>query len=92
MIIEIVTARVHYGFPGLGSVMPFIKDARSARARREHAPKRSPQLPNVPTLLEFLPDFEKDADTESSRLRARSKAIVDQHQQGCRARCLHCWT
>jgi tripartite-type tricarboxylate transporter receptor subunit TctC len=60
MIIEIVTGRVHYGFPGLGSVMPFIKDGRLP-ALAVNTPKRSPQLPNVPTLLEFLPDFERDA-------------------------------
>ncbi|MES2562186.1 MAG: tripartite tricarboxylate transporter substrate-binding protein [Pseudomonadota bacterium] len=60
MIIEIVTARVHYGWPGLGSVMPFIKDGRML-ALAVNTPKRSPVLPDVPALVEILPNFERDA-------------------------------
>jgi len=77
MIIEIVTGRVHYGFPGLGSVMPFIKDGRLL-ALAVNTPKRSPQLPNVPTLLEFLPDFERDAAHGIIAPARTPKAIVDQ--------------
>jgi tripartite-type tricarboxylate transporter receptor subunit TctC len=60
MIVEIVTARVHYGFPGLGSAMPFIKDGRLL-ALAVNTPKRSPVLPDVPALVEILPGFERDA-------------------------------
>jgi tripartite-type tricarboxylate transporter receptor subunit TctC len=60
MIIEIVTGRVHFGFPGLGSVMPFIKDGRLL-ALAVNTPKRSPQLPDVPALVEIIPTFERDA-------------------------------
>jgi tripartite-type tricarboxylate transporter receptor subunit TctC len=60
MIIEIVTGRVHYGFPGLGSAMPFIKDGRLL-ALAVNTPRRSPVLPDVPALAEILPGFERDA-------------------------------
>ena len=60
MIVEIATGRVHYGFPGLGSAMPFIKDNRIL-ALAVNTPKRSPVLPDVPALVEILPDFERDA-------------------------------
>lgn len=60
MNIEIATGRVHYGFPGLGSAMPFIKDGRML-ALAVSTPKRSSQLPDVPTLFEVLPGFERDA-------------------------------
>ena len=60
MIIEVVTGRVHFGFPGLGSVMPFLKDGRLL-ALAVNTPKRSPQLPDVPALAEVLPAFERDA-------------------------------
>lgn len=60
MIVEIVTGRVHFGFPGLGSVMPFIKDGRLL-ALAVNTPKRSPQLPDVPAMTEILPAFERDA-------------------------------
>ena len=60
MIVEIVTGRVHYGFPGLGSVMAFIKDGRLL-ALAVNTPKRSPHLPDVPALVEIIPGFERDA-------------------------------
>ena len=60
MIIEMVTGRVHFGFPGLGSAMPFIKDGRLL-ALAVNTPKRSPQLPDVPAMVEILPDYDRDA-------------------------------
>jgi tripartite-type tricarboxylate transporter receptor subunit TctC len=60
MIVEIVTGRVHFGFPGLGPGMPFIKDGRLI-ALAVNTPKRSPQLPDVPAMIEILPDYERDA-------------------------------
>jgi tripartite-type tricarboxylate transporter receptor subunit TctC len=60
MIVEVVTGRVHFAFPGLGSVMAFIKDGRLL-ALAVNTPKRSPQLPDVPAMVEILPAFERDA-------------------------------
>ena len=60
MIVEIATGRIQYGFPGLGSAMPFIKDGRLL-ALAVNTPKRSPVLPDVPALAEVLPGFERDA-------------------------------
>jgi tripartite-type tricarboxylate transporter receptor subunit TctC len=60
MIIEIVTGRVHFGFPGLGPALSFIRDGRLL-ALAINTPKRSPQLPDVPALSEIIPEFERDA-------------------------------
>jgi tripartite-type tricarboxylate transporter receptor subunit TctC len=60
MILDIVTGRIQYGIPGLGSSLPFIKDGRLLPLAVATA-KRSPLLPNVPTLAEVLPGFERDA-------------------------------
>jgi tripartite-type tricarboxylate transporter receptor subunit TctC len=60
MILDIVTGRIHYGIPGLGSSLVFIKDGRLQPLAVATA-KRSPLLPNVPTLAEALPGFERDA-------------------------------
>ena len=60
MIIEIVTGRVHFGFPGLGPAMPFVKDGRLI-ALAVNTPKRSPQLPDVPSMVEIIPEYERDA-------------------------------
>jgi tripartite-type tricarboxylate transporter receptor subunit TctC len=60
MNVEIVTGRVHYGFPSLGTSMLFIKDGR-LRPLAVNTPKRSPHLPDVPAMIEVLPNFERDA-------------------------------
>ena len=60
MIIEIVTGRVHYGFPSLGTSMAFIKDGRLI-ALAVNTPKRSPLVPDVPAMVEIIPGFERDA-------------------------------
>jgi tripartite-type tricarboxylate transporter receptor subunit TctC len=60
MILDIVTGRIQYGIPGLGSSLTFIKDGRLLPLAVATA-KRSPLLPNVPTLAEVLPGFERDA-------------------------------
>ena len=59
MNVEIVTARVHYGFPSLGTSMHFLKDGRLVPLA-VNTPKRSPHLPDVPSLFEVLPNFERD--------------------------------
>ena len=60
MIIEILANRIHYGVPGLGSSMVFIKDGRLLPLAVVN-PKRSPLLPDVPAMAELLPGFERDA-------------------------------
>jgi tripartite-type tricarboxylate transporter receptor subunit TctC len=60
MNVEIVTGRVHYGFPSLGTSMPFIKDGRLLPLA-VNTPKRAPQVPDVPAMVEILPNFERDA-------------------------------
>ena len=60
LIIEVVTGRVNFGIPSLGPVMPFIKDGR-LMPLAVNTQKRSPHLPDVPTILEILPQFERDS-------------------------------
>lgn len=60
MLIDIVSGRIHYAFPSLGPVMPFIKDGRLLALAMVTA-KRSPLLPEVPAMVEVLPGFERDA-------------------------------
>ena len=60
MLIEILAGRIHYGFPGLGPALPFIKDGRLL-ALAIVTPNRSPLLPDVPAMVEVVPGFERDA-------------------------------
>ena len=60
MNVEIVTGRVHYGFPSIGTSGAFIKDGRLLPLA-VNTPKRSPHLPDVPAMVEILPNFERDA-------------------------------
>lgn len=60
LLIEILTGRVHFGIPGLGPSLPMIKEGKLVPLAVV-TPKRSPQLPDVPTVLEILPTFERDA-------------------------------
>ena len=82
MIVEIVTGRVHFGIPSLGTAMPFIKDGRLLPLA-VNTPKRSPHLPDVPAMLEILPELRagrgarahgagEDADAGSCRRSART--------------------
>jgi tripartite-type tricarboxylate transporter receptor subunit TctC len=60
MLIEIIAGRIHYGFPSLGPALPFIRDGRLVALAMVTA-KRTPLLPDVPTMVEVLPGFERDA-------------------------------
>ena len=60
MLIEIMAGRIHYGFPGLGPALGMIRDGRLV-VLAVVTQKRSPLLPDVPTLVEVLPGFERDA-------------------------------
>jgi len=48
---EVMTGRVDFGFIGISSAMPFIRDGRLS-ALAVSASKRSPSLPDVPTTIE----------------------------------------
>ncbi len=60
MLIEILAGRVHYGVPGLGPSLGMIRDGRLL-ALAMVMPKRSPLLPEVPAMIEILPNFRRDA-------------------------------
>jgi tripartite-type tricarboxylate transporter receptor subunit TctC len=60
MLLEIMAGRIHYGMPGLGPSLGMIKDGR-IRALAVVTSKRTPLLPDIPTLTEVLPGFERDA-------------------------------
>src|SRR5688572_6618617 len=60
MIIEVVTGRVNFAIVSLGAGMPFIKDGRLVPLA-VNTPKRSLQMPDVPSLFEIIPSFERDA-------------------------------
>jgi tripartite-type tricarboxylate transporter receptor subunit TctC len=60
MIVEVVTGRVNFAIVSLGAGMPYIKDGRLLPLA-VNTPKRSPQLPDVPSLFELVPGYERDA-------------------------------
>jgi tripartite-type tricarboxylate transporter receptor subunit TctC len=60
MLLEIMAGRIHYGLPGLGPALGMIKDGR-LRALAVVTKNRTPLLPDIPTLTEVLPGFERDA-------------------------------
>lgn len=60
MIIELLAGRIHYGILGLGPALSIVKDGRLL-ALAVNTPKRSPLLPDVPAIIEILPNFERDA-------------------------------
>ncbi len=60
MAIEILAGRLHYGVLTLGVSLGMIRDGR-LRALAVVTPKRSPLLPDVPSVFELLPNFRRDA-------------------------------
>ena len=60
MLVDILAGRVHYGFPSLGTALTFVREGRLLALAVVTA-KRSPLLPDVPTMAEVLPGFERDA-------------------------------
>ena len=57
-LIETMTGRIHYCFLPLGSVLPLLKSGK-VQALAVATPKRSPLLPDLPTMAETLPEFAK---------------------------------
>jgi len=60
--IEVLAGRVHYAILGLAVVQPFIRDGRLL-ALAVNTPQRSPLFPEVPALVETLPEFKRPEST-----------------------------
>ncbi len=60
MLVDILANRVNYGFPSVGTALTFVREGRLL-ALAVVTTKRSPLLPDVPTMVEVLPGFERDA-------------------------------
>ena len=60
ILIEILAGRVHFAVISLGPGLGMIRDGRLL-ALAMVTPKRSPLLPDVPALVEILPNFRRDA-------------------------------
>jgi len=58
VMIETLTGRTHYSMGVLVAALPFIKDGKLV-ALAVHTPQRSPVLPDVPALVETLPEFKR---------------------------------
>jgi len=76
LLIEIITGRVHFGIPGLGPSLPMIKDGKLVPLAVV-TPKRAPQLPDVPTVNEILPSFERDATHGLMAPAGTPKAVLE---------------
>jgi tripartite-type tricarboxylate transporter receptor subunit TctC len=60
ILVEILAGRVHYAVISLGPGLGLIREGRLL-ALAMVTPKRSPVLPDVPTVVEVLPSFRRDA-------------------------------
>jgi tripartite-type tricarboxylate transporter receptor subunit TctC len=60
VMIEIAAGRLNYGLISMGASLPFVQDKRVVPLA-VLAVKRSPILPDIPTVTEILPSFERDA-------------------------------
>ena len=59
-MVELLAGRVHYSVISMGPGVGLFRDGRLLPLA-VLAPKRSPVLPDVPTLNEILPAFRRDA-------------------------------
>lgn len=57
-VIQVVGGRVHFTVQSLLTSLSFIKDGKVVPLA-VNLPQRAPQLPDVPTLAEALPDFKR---------------------------------
>jgi tripartite-type tricarboxylate transporter receptor subunit TctC len=77
-VIQVAGGHVHFTSQSLISTLPFIKDGK-VLPLAVNLPQRAPQLPDVPTLAETLPDF-KRADSSFGLLAPAGtpRAILNQ--------------
>ena len=76
LLLEIITGRVHFGIPSLGPSLGMIRDGKLLPLAVV-TPKRAPQLPDVPAVLEVLPNFERDATHGLMAPAGTPKAVVE---------------
>lgn len=76
LVVEILTNRVQFGIPGLGAALPHIREGRLVPIAVV-TPKRAPQLPDVPSVFEVLPNFEREATHGIVAPAGTPRAIVD---------------
>lgn len=60
IVVELISGRVHFAVISLGVGLGPIRDGRLIAVGLV-TPKRSPVLPDVPALVEILPNFRRDA-------------------------------
>ena len=64
-LVEVMAGRVQWTLPGLGPVLPLIKDGKVI-ALAVLTPQRSPLLPDVPAMVEVIPGYERDGSYSMS--------------------------
>jgi len=76
--IELLAGRIHFSVQTLGVALPFMKDGKMV-ALAVTAPQRSPAIPDVPALGEFMPQF-RQSDTSHGLIAPAGtpRAIVNQ--------------
>ena len=85
--IEVLAGRVHYAILGMAVVLPFIKDGRLL-ALAVNTPQRSPVLPEVPALVETLPEFKRPESTPGFLAPAGTPRLILKQISGEMARVL----
>jgi tripartite-type tricarboxylate transporter receptor subunit TctC len=76
-LVEVVAGRVHWSLPGLGTALPLIKDGKIS-ALAVLTPQRSPLLPEVPTMVEIIPGYERDGSYSLSAPAGTPRPILNQ--------------
>ncbi len=76
IMVELLAGRVHYSVISLGPGIGLFRDGRLLPLA-VLAPRRSPVLPDVPTLTEILPAFRRDASHMMLVPAKSSRAVVN---------------
>lgn len=78
LLVEVMTGRVHYCVCALASALTFVREGKLV-ALAVNTPQRSPLLPDVPTLADTLPGFEKPEGSIGLLAPARTpRGVVNQ--------------
>ena len=84
VVVEIVAGRIHFGYVGLMTAMPFIKDGKLV-ALAVNTMQRSPHLPDVPAMPEVLPDWVREGAQSLLAPAGNAASGPEEDQQGDRA-------